>query len=175
MQTSLKMYLLVLFFCSFTLFVFGQKEITEKSMMTGKKVTITTNDKSTKKVNHNLERKKRTKKQYRILYVRAKEAGQEVKTNKKERTYSEDKLITDEKNKRKLDYYYMSGNPCVEQVTHRYGFEYELVPKTVKMNVFRRFFHNLGVNTLTFLKNGPFWKKRMKKKIRICMGDVLTT
>lgn len=175
MQTFLKISCSTLFFCFSTFFVFGQKEITEKSMMTGKKVTITTNDKNTKRVNHSQERKKRTKKQYRILYVRAKEAGQEVKTHKKKRSYTEKKSIEDEKSKRKLDYYYMSGNPCVEQVTHRYGFEYELVPKTVKMNVFRRFFHNLGVNTITFFKHGPFWKKKMKKKIKTCMGDVFTT
>lgn len=175
MQPYSKVTLSILFFCFSSLLVFGQKEITEKSMVTGKKITITTNDKNTKKVNHSKEKKKRTKKQYKIIYVRAKEAAQDIKTNKKKRTYTEDKSVEDEKNKRKLDYYYMSGNPCVEQVTHRYGFEYELVPKTVSMNVFRRFFHNLGVNTVLFFKYGPFWKKKMKKKIRVCMGDVFTT
>jgi len=111
-------------------------------MMTGKKVTITTNDKTTKKVNHQKERKKQTKKQYKVLYVRAEEAGQKIKAHKKKRKYDEKEVVKDEKKKRKLKHYYMSGNLCVERVTNRYGFKYELVPKTVKMNIFRRFFHS---------------------------------
>lgn len=64
----------------------------------------------------------------------------------------------------------MSGNRCVEETTRKMGFIYEVVPKEGPGSKTQEgvFFHNLGVKTLLFFRNGPFWTTRLKKRIKEC-------
>jgi len=62
------------------------------------------------------------------------------------------------------------GNRCGTEVTRKCGFEYVIV--TAKQrggpSRFRRAMHNAGVNFLLFFRNGPFWKFRLRKRLKRC-------
>lgn len=62
------------------------------------------------------------------------------------------------------------GNPCALTVTRKMGFEYAVQTKGMQgsMSDFSRFFHNFWVKTGLFFKHSPFWKIRLKKKLREC-------
>lgn len=64
----------------------------------------------------------------------------------------------------------LSGNKCFEEATRKFGFEYLIVPAGLppNRNGFSRFMHNLGVKTVLFFRNGPFWQFRLKKKYKQC-------
>jgi hypothetical protein len=64
----------------------------------------------------------------------------------------------------------LSGNLCFEEETRKMGFQYLAIPKgqPPNKNGFNRFWHNLGVRTMIFFKNGPFWKSKVKKKLDDC-------
>ncbi len=60
------------------------------------------------------------------------------------------------------------GNPCMDAVTERFGFEYVVMPKNAPgFTPANKFFHNVGVKTLLFFKN-PFWGIISKKKAKEC-------
>lgn len=61
------------------------------------------------------------------------------------------------------------GNPCMDAVTNRFGFEYVVMPKNAKgfSSGTQRFFHNTGVKTLLFFRN-PFWGIITKKESKAC-------
>lgn len=61
------------------------------------------------------------------------------------------------------------GNPCMDKVTNRFGFEYVVMPKNAKgfSSGTQRFFHNAGVKTLLFFRN-PFWGIITKKEAKAC-------
>jgi hypothetical protein len=68
------------------------------------------------------------------------------------------------------------GNKCVEEFTSKMGFRYLAIPPGQPGNrsKFGRFIHNFGVKTVLLFRNGPFWKHKVKKRIRECrqkMGD----
>ena len=64
----------------------------------------------------------------------------------------------------------LKGNKCFEEVTHKFGFEYLIVPKGLpgNENGFRRWSHNFGVKFTLFFRNGPFWQLRLKRKYKKC-------
>lgn len=64
----------------------------------------------------------------------------------------------------------LSGNLCFEEETRKMGFQYLAIPKgqPPNKNGFSRFWHNLGVRTMIFFKNGPFWKSKVNKKLDDC-------
>lgn len=64
----------------------------------------------------------------------------------------------------------LAGNPCFEEATRKMGFQYIAIPKgqAQNKNEFSRFWHNLGVQTALFFKNGPFWKSKVNKKLDEC-------
>lgn len=64
----------------------------------------------------------------------------------------------------------LSGNLCFEEETRKMGFQYIAVPKGQPpyKNGFSKFWHNLGVKTVLFFKNGPFWKMKVNKKYKEC-------
>ena len=64
----------------------------------------------------------------------------------------------------------LSGNKCFEEATHKFGFEYLIVPEKMppNRNGFSRFIHNFGVKTVLFFKNGPGWQIRLNKKYKQC-------
>ena len=64
----------------------------------------------------------------------------------------------------------MYGNPCVAQVNRKMGFEYLIQPFGLPgyRNEFVRWMHNLGVKTVLFFRNGPFWKSKFNKKVEEC-------
>jgi len=65
------------------------------------------------------------------------------------------------------------GNPCMEAVRKKMGFVYVIQTKTqtkykTRMNGFDRFWHNLVAKLKITLRNGPFWKFKLKKKRKEC-------
>lgn len=62
------------------------------------------------------------------------------------------------------------GNKCADEETLKMGFMYVAIPKGHPGNKdqVKRNFNNLGTKTVVFFKNGPFWKLRLKKKIKKC-------
>ncbi|MDN4166570.1 hypothetical protein QWY31_13760 [Cytophagales bacterium LB-30] len=64
----------------------------------------------------------------------------------------------------------MYGNPCVQEVTRKMGFEYLVVPKgqALNRNGFSRTMHNGAVSLALFFRNGPLWKLRARHKIKKC-------
>lgn len=62
------------------------------------------------------------------------------------------------------------GNPCALTVTRKMGFEYAVqIPGAPgSMPGFRRRMHNFGVKSGLTLRRGPFWKGRLKRKLRDC-------
>jgi hypothetical protein len=71
------------------------------------------------------------------------------------------------KNNTKGIYY---GNPCALQVTRKMGFEYDVQVKWTQGSIsqFSRNWKNLKVKTGIILRHSPFWKFRLKKKLRDC-------
>jgi hypothetical protein len=60
------------------------------------------------------------------------------------------------------------GNPCMDAVTERFGFEYVVMPNNAPgFNAVNKFFHNAGVKTLLFFRN-PLWGIITKKKVKEC-------
>lgn len=60
------------------------------------------------------------------------------------------------------------GNPCAEEVMRYYEFHYEIVPRQQGISGSRYFFHNTWANIKLFFKNGPGWKRKMRKMIERC-------
>lgn len=60
------------------------------------------------------------------------------------------------------------GNPCAEEVMRYYEFHYEIVPRQQGISGARYFFHNTWANIKLFFKNGPGWKRKMRKMIERC-------
>lgn len=70
------------------------------------------------------------------------------------------------KNTREILY----GNKCVEEYTRDMGFMYLVIPKGQPgyESELDRFFHNFGAKAKLFFTKGPFWKLRVKKRIKEC-------
>lgn len=64
----------------------------------------------------------------------------------------------------------LSGNRCFEEVTRNMGFMYLAVPKgqAPNRNGFYRWWHNFGIKSMLVLKNGPFWKSKVNKRLKEC-------
>lgn len=62
------------------------------------------------------------------------------------------------------------GNKCMEDVTRKMGFEYVVQPKGQQGNrtELGRLMHNLFAKFGVTLRNGPFWKFKLKKKRKEC-------
>ena len=60
------------------------------------------------------------------------------------------------------------GNPCMEEVTTRFGYEYVVMPKNAPgYSGASKVMHNFGVKFLLFFRN-PFWKVISNKKAEEC-------
>lgn len=61
------------------------------------------------------------------------------------------------------------GNPCMDKVTQRFGYEYIVMPKNASKfhSGFQRVTHNFFVKTALFFRN-PFWKIISNKKAKEC-------
>lgn len=61
------------------------------------------------------------------------------------------------------------GNPCMDKVTQRFGYEYVVMPKNASKfhSGFQRSAHNFFVKTALFFRN-PFWKIISNKKAKEC-------
>lgn len=60
------------------------------------------------------------------------------------------------------------GNPCMEAVTTRFGYEFVVMPNNAEgYTGFQMFTHNLGTKFLLFLRN-PLWKIISKKQFKEC-------
>lgn len=62
------------------------------------------------------------------------------------------------------------GNPCMEEITRDMGFQYLLIPKTNAEGYSRKgaAFHNLGSHVKLIFKNGPFYKRKLRRAIKFC-------
>jgi len=93
---------------------------------------------------------------------------EEVKVFHKEHDPTDDKLLRYliKKDTRGT----LAGNKCVLDATHRMGFEYLASTKGDPgyKNEFYRWKHNFGVKSYLFFTRGPFWKFKIKKKIKDC-------
>lgn len=70
------------------------------------------------------------------------------------------------------------GNQCMEEVIDEMGFVYLIQPKkqVLNDNEFQRNVHNFFAKLRITLKNGPFWKFKLKKWRKQCgaeTGDYL--
>jgi hypothetical protein len=65
---------------------------------------------------------------------------------------------------------FLFGNKCAEDETLKMGFVYVAMPKgrPGNKNEFNRNLQNLGAKTSILLKNGPFWKVKLNKRIKRC-------
>lgn len=65
---------------------------------------------------------------------------------------------------------YLSDNKCFENITRQMGFEYIAVPKgqPYYASEFERLLHNLGSKFIILIKNGIFWKIKVKKAYKKC-------
>lgn len=61
------------------------------------------------------------------------------------------------------------GNPCMDKVTERFGYEYVVMPKNATKfhSGLGRSMHNFFVKTALFFRN-PFWKIISNKKAKEC-------
>jgi hypothetical protein len=61
------------------------------------------------------------------------------------------------------------GNPCMDKVSERFGYEYVVMPKNASKyhSGFQRSMHNFFVKTALFFRN-PFWKIISNKKSKEC-------
>ena len=91
----------------------------------------------------------------------------DMKVDKKKEAPEKKKLIKIIKNDTKGILY---GNRCFEEVTADMGFEYVVQPKGQPGNrsEFGRNMHNFWAKFKLFFKAGPFWKSKVKKKVREC-------
>lgn len=64
----------------------------------------------------------------------------------------------------------LAGNLCFEEATMKMGFQYLAIPKgqSLNKNGFSRWRHNAGVKFMLTLKNGPFWKSKVNRKLKEC-------
>jgi hypothetical protein len=62
------------------------------------------------------------------------------------------------------------GNKCAEDEAKRMGIEFVLLSKDIGygMSESNRRWSNFKTGCRVFFKNGFFWKKRLKKRIRLC-------
>jgi hypothetical protein len=62
------------------------------------------------------------------------------------------------------------GNKCADDATLQMGFQYVAMPKgrPGNKNNFHRNVNNFQSKTVILFKNGPFWKPKLKKKIKRC-------
>lgn len=62
------------------------------------------------------------------------------------------------------------GNRCAEMEAQKMGIEFIIIPKDIGYGMSKKniFFTNLHAEWRAFWKNGFFWKKRLKKRIRRC-------
>jgi len=62
------------------------------------------------------------------------------------------------------------GNTCAEDVTLDHHFYYVVMPKNAPGSVsgWQYFWHNTKTSFVLFFKNGPCWKRRVRKRIRQC-------
>jgi len=62
------------------------------------------------------------------------------------------------------------GNRCAEIETQKMGFQFLILTKSQCLQKSKSsiFFHNLKVETGLIFAKGPFWKKRLTRKIREC-------
>lgn len=65
------------------------------------------------------------------------------------------------------------GNRCMEEVTSKMGFVYLLQPQGLEGNKSRinRFAHNFAAKLRITLRNGPFWRFKLKKKTKECRKE----
>ncbi|MGD1841759.1 MAG: hypothetical protein ACFB0B_12810 [Thermonemataceae bacterium] len=65
------------------------------------------------------------------------------------------------------------GNRCAEEIAKQKRIEFIIIPKDIGYGMSKTnfFFSNLGNSIKAFFRNGPFWKSRIKKKIRRCRKD----
>jgi hypothetical protein len=61
------------------------------------------------------------------------------------------------------------GNPCMDKVTERFGYEYVVMPNNASKfhSGIHKVTHNFFVKTALFFRN-PFWKIISKKKAKEC-------
>ena len=62
------------------------------------------------------------------------------------------------------------GNPCMEEIADEMGFEYLLIPKTSAEGYTdeKPFWHNLKAHFKLMKKNGPFYKRKLRRAIKFC-------
>jgi hypothetical protein len=62
------------------------------------------------------------------------------------------------------------GNPCVEEFTKKLGFVYvqPFLSTEYPVKVLDQWTNNFWVNTVVFFRKGPFWKRKLRKRIRFC-------
>lgn len=79
--------------------------------------------------------------------------------------------------KKRLRYLYaynmkkvLYGNQCVADVTHKFGFEYIPAFDSAQepRNDLQIWTHNFFTNLAITFKHGPFWKRKVKKRIKYC-------
>lgn len=65
------------------------------------------------------------------------------------------------------------GNRCMEEVTSEMGFVYLIQNKGQAGNRsgFNRFTHNFAAKLRITLRNGPFWRFKLKKKTKECRKE----
>lgn len=61
------------------------------------------------------------------------------------------------------------GNPCMDKISERFGYEYVVMPKNASKfhSGIRKNMHNFFVKTALFFRN-PFWKIISNKKAKEC-------
>lgn len=59
------------------------------------------------------------------------------------------------------------GNKCADDFTKEYGFKYVIISDNRKLNA-GEVLHNFFTNFKLTFKNGPFWKIKLKKKLKEC-------
>jgi hypothetical protein len=61
------------------------------------------------------------------------------------------------------------GNPCMDEVSERFGYEYVVMPKNASKyhSSFQSVMHNFYVKSILFFRN-PFWKIISNKKAKEC-------
>jgi hypothetical protein len=62
------------------------------------------------------------------------------------------------------------GNPCMEEITREMGFQYLLIPKTSAEGYTDEdpFWHNLKTHFKLMMKNGIFYKRKIRRAIKFC-------
>lgn len=62
------------------------------------------------------------------------------------------------------------GNRCAEMEAQKMGIEFIIIPKDIGfgMKLYNIFAVNLNAHLRAFFKNGFFWQKRLKKRIKRC-------